>query len=65
MKLASVPVSPDAEAAVGQRGPDIMSARLIRRGWLIRCVVVSMSDGVHFVEYNGRGVARTQRVNYK
>ena len=32
-----------------------MSARLIRRGWLLRGIEVSMSDGVHFVEYNGRG----------
>jgi hypothetical protein len=32
-----------------------MSARLIRRGWLIRGIEISMSDGVHFVEYNGWG----------
>jgi hypothetical protein len=37
-----------------------MSARLIRGGWLLRGVEVSMFDGVHFVEYNGRGFGYEQ-----
>jgi hypothetical protein len=37
-----------------------MSARLIRRGWLLRGIEVALSDGVHFVEYNGRGVGYEQ-----
>ena len=37
-----------------------MSARLVRRGWLLRGIEVSMSDGVHFVEYNGRGFGYEQ-----
>ena len=60
MKLTRVSVSPAAEAAVGQRGPVLMSATLIRRGWLLRGVEVSTSDGVHFVEYNGRGIGYEQ-----
>ena len=37
-----------------------MSAKLIRRGWLLRGIEVSMSDGVHIVEYNGRGLGYEQ-----
>jgi hypothetical protein len=32
-----------------------MSAKLIRRGWLLRGIEVELPDGAHFVEYNGRG----------
>jgi hypothetical protein len=32
-----------------------MSATLIRRGWLLRGIEVALSDGIHFVEYSGRG----------
>lgn len=38
----------------------LMSARLIRRGWLLRCIEVSMPDGIHFVEYSGRGFGYEQ-----
>ena len=37
-----------------------MSARLIRRGWLLRGIEVSMPDGIHFVEYSGRGFGYEQ-----
>ena len=33
-----------------------MLARLIRRGWLYRCIEVDLPDGPHVVEYNGRGI---------
>ena len=32
-----------------------MTARLIRRGWLLRGFEVLLADGVHLVEYNGKG----------
>ena len=38
----------------------IMSARLIRRGWLLRGIELWLSDGVHLVEYNGRGFGYEQ-----
>ena len=33
-----------------------MFARLIRRGWLRRSIELELFDGVHFVDYNARGV---------
>jgi hypothetical protein len=33
-----------------------MLTRLIRRGWLYRCIEVDLPDGPHMVEYNGRGL---------
>ncbi len=38
----------------------LMSARLIRRGWLLRGIEISLSDGIHSVEYNGRGLGYEQ-----
>jgi hypothetical protein len=37
-----------------------MVARVVRRGWLLRGIEVSMSDGVHLVEYDGRGLGYEQ-----
>jgi hypothetical protein len=37
-----------------------MSARLIHRGWLLRGIELSLPDGVHVVEYNGRGFGYEQ-----
>jgi hypothetical protein len=37
-----------------------MSARLIRSGWLLRGIEVAMPDGIHFVEYDGRGFGYEQ-----
>ena len=35
----------------------LISAKLIRRGWLKRRIEFSLSDGVHVFEYSGRGLA--------
>jgi hypothetical protein len=45
---------------VGQKGDPLISARLIRRGWLLRGIEVAMSDGLHYVEYDGRGFGYEQ-----
>jgi Clp amino terminal domain, pathogenicity island component len=37
-------------------GPPFISARLVRRGWLRRAVEVSLPDGPHLVEYDGKGI---------
>ena len=37
-----------------------MSATLIRHGWLLRGIEFSMSDGIHVIEYNGRGIGFEQ-----
>jgi hypothetical protein len=37
-----------------------MVARVVRHGWLLRGIEVSMSDGVHFIEYDGRGIGYEQ-----
>jgi hypothetical protein len=39
-----------------------MSARLIRRRWLLRRIAVSLPDGVHLVEYNAWGFGYEQIV---
>jgi hypothetical protein len=37
-----------------------MSAKLIHRGWLRRTVEVSLPDGPHVVEYDGKGLGFEQ-----
>jgi hypothetical protein len=37
-----------------------MLAELIRRGWLLRGIEISLSDGIHFVEYDGTGFGYEQ-----
>lgn len=37
-----------------------MSAQLIRRGWLHRAIEVTLPDGLHVVEYDGRGLGYEQ-----
>ena len=37
-----------------------MSAKLVRRGWLQRGIELTLPDGRHVVEYDGRGVGYEQ-----
>lgn len=37
-----------------------MSAKLIRRGWLLRAIEFTLSDGLHVVKYDGRGIGYEQ-----
>jgi hypothetical protein len=37
-----------------------MLAKLVRRGWLLRGIEVTLSDGRHLVEYDGRGAGYEQ-----
>src|SRR4051794_38332309 len=37
-----------------------MFATLIHRGWLVRGIEVSLPDGVHVIEYNGKGFGYEQ-----
>jgi hypothetical protein len=38
----------------------MFQGRLILRGWLLRGIEVTMPDGVHYVEYDGRYVGYEQ-----
>ena len=52
--------SPLGTTSGGSGANPIVSARLIRSGWLHRAVEVTLLDGSHVVEYDGRGIGSEQ-----